>query len=570
MLTRVAAPRWTLHPAADPARARALARTLEAPEVVGQLLLNRGIGSDEEAQRFLTPAWEHLHEPSLLLDMDRAVARIQAAIAAGESILVHGDYDVDGVTSTFMLVAALRALGAKVDHRIPHRTRDGYGLSVAAVEAIGAAGVHLVITVDCGITAFEAVARAAELGVDVVITDHHEPGHGLPVAAAVINPHRPGCPYPCKALAGVGVTFKLVQALLATAGKSEWAQRLLDVVALGTIADAVPLVGENRVLARLGLERLSRPHRPGVQALIEVAGLAGRPIGAGHVAFQLAPRINAAGRMGSAEQALRLLFARDASEARACAQSLDEDNTRRRELDERAQLEAAERVEHELGWPECWSIVLWSEHWHPGILGIVASRLVERFQRPTVLVGIHEGRGRGSGRSVAGLDLTQLLAQCDDLLEAYGGHAYAAGLTIAREHLPEFRRRVEEEVRRRVDPSVFAPRLTLDAGLRLSECDAGLIEWLDRLPPHGTDNPEPLFLADEVAVDSISRVGDGRHLKFRAHDAWGSGDAIGFGLGEQADALGAAGRCALAFVPQRNDWQGQSRIQLKVRGLKIE
>jgi single-stranded-DNA-specific exonuclease len=559
-----------LHPAADAGRATALAGALGAPAVVGQLLLNRGVEDEAAARRFLDPAWEQLHDPYRLRGMAAAVERIAAAIEGAESILVHGDYDVDGVTSTFMLVATLRALGGRVEHRIPHRTRDGYGLSVEAVEAVAAAGVRLIVTVDCGITAHAPVRRAVELGVDVVVTDHHEPGRELPPAVAVINPHQPGCTYACRALAGVGVTFKLVQALLTRGGKGEWARRFLDVVALGTIADAVPLTGENRVFARLGLELLSHTHRPGLQALIELAGLSGREISAGQVAFQLAPRINAAGRMGSAEQALQLLFTRDPEEARVCARSLDEDNTRRRDLDERAQREVAERVEQELGWPDCWSIVLWSEHWHPGVLGIVASRMVERFQRPTLLVSLQEGWGRGSGRSVAGLDLTEVLTGCADLLEAYGGHAFAAGLTVARERLPELRRRIEDAVKSRLDPSAFAPRLLIDADLGLKECDLGLIGWLERLTPHGNDNAEPLFRAAEVGVDSVSRVGDGRHLKFRAHDAGGSAEAIAFGLGEQADALAARGRCALAYVPQRNVWQGQTRIQLKVKGVQLE
>ncbi len=570
MITKPAGPRWTLHPRMAPARAAELARMLGAPAVVGQVLLNRDITGVDQARRFLDPAWEHLHDPFALRGMDRAVARMRAAIAAGEPILVHGDYDVDGVTSTFLLVSALRALGARADHRIPHRTRDGYGLSRVAVEEAARQGLKLIVTVDCGTTAHEATARARALGLDVVITDHHEPGPQLPEASAVVNPHQPGCHYPFKALAGVGVTFKLAQALLGSYDRPEMAQGYLDVVALGTIADAVPLSGENRVLARLGLDQLSRTERPGLQALIAVSGLGGRRITGGQVAFQLAPRMNAAGRMGSAQQALRLLFARDAEEARACAESLDEDNTRRRELDERAEREAADRVERDLGWPGCWSIVLWSEHWHPGVLGIVAARLVERFQRPTVLIAAQDPWARGSGRSVAGLDLTRILAGCDDLLEAYGGHAYAAGLTVARAHLPALRDRIEGLVRQSLDLEACTPRVTLDADVTLGECDLELVSWLERLPPHGLHNPEPVFRAAEVAVDAVSRVGDGRHLKFRARDASGGAEAIGFGLGDQAETLAVAGRCALAFVPQRNEWQGETRVQLKLKGVRLE
>jgi len=570
MIAGPVAPRWALHPEWSPARAGDLARALGIPVAMGQVLINRGLAEPERAGRFLAPAWEHLHDPFLMLGMDRAVERLRAAIAAREPILVHGDYDVDGVTSTFVMVSVLRSLGATVEHRIPHRTRDGYGLSEAGVEQAARRGSRLIVTVDCGITAFEPIARARSLGMEVLVTDHHEPGAGLPDATAVINPHQPGCTYPFKSLAGVGVGFKLAQALLASYGRADDARGYLDVVALGTIADAVALNGENRVLACLGLEGLTRSARPGLQALIEISGLAGRRITGGQVAFQLAPRMNAAGRMGSADPALDLLFAREPGEGKALAESLDDDNTRRRALDERVEHEVAERVERELGWPDCGSIVLWSEHWHPGVLGIVASRMVERFQRPAILLAIDGEWARGSGRSIPGLDLTRLLADCDDLLKSYGGHAYAAGLTVSRERLPELRERIEQLVRRTLDPAAYAPRLTVDDDLSIGACDLDFVSWLDRLPPFGMANPEPVFRADEVAVDGVNRVGAGRHLKFRARDATGGAEAIAFGAGEQAEALARAGRCALAFVPQRNEWQGEVRIQLKVKALRVE
>src|SRR2546426_8440843 len=350
MIAPPAAPQWVLHPSRDLDRARALCRELDAPLPVAQALINRGIEGAGLARRFLEPSLDDLHDPLQLLDLDRAVDRIRRATEGGEKILIHGDYDVDGITSTFLLYTALRDLGARVEYRIPHRTKDGYGLSVDAVTEARRRGCTLIVTVDCGITAVEAVREARAAGIDTVITDHHEPPGELPPAVAVVNPHRPGCAYPFKALAGVGVTFKLVEALMRGRGGLERAGEFLDVVAIGTIADVVPLVGENRTLARLGLERLNRGSQVGLRALIDVAGLGGKLITSGQVAFVLAPRINAAGRMGNAEQGLRLLLSRDPLEARVCAESLEEDNDLRRRYDEEALEEAARQVVEELDW----------------------------------------------------------------------------------------------------------------------------------------------------------------------------------------------------------------------------
>ena len=569
MITPISAPHWTLHPRRDPERAATLARELGSPVAVAHALLHRGVDDMASAQRFLEPSLEDLHNPSLLLDLDRACERIQLGLDRGERMLVHGDYDVDGITSTFVLYDTLKALGARVEYRIPHRTRDGYGLSAEAIDEAHRRGCTLVLTVDCGITAVEPVLRARSLGIDTVVTDHHEPPERLPEAAALVNPHREGCAYPFKSLAGVGVSFKLAEALLRGRGGLDSARHYLDVVALGTIADVVPLVGENRVLARLGLDQLNRGERVGLRALADVAGLSGKRITSGQVAFVLAPRINAAGRMGNAEQGVRLLLSRDLGEARACADSLEEDNQRRRKFDEEALAEASRRVEQDLDWPNCSSIMLWSDQWHPGVIGIVASRLVERFQRPTVLVALNGDVGRGSGRSLPGLDLNRLLAGCGDLLEAYGGHAFAAGLTVRRERLAELRERLERLVRERITPDELVPRMILDGDLTLSECTEELVEWLERMSPHGLDNPEPLFRLNDARVDSARAVGGGRHLRLVLRDATGSAEAIGFGLGEQWQAVAQAGRCDVAFVPARNDWMGESRVQLRVKGVRL-
>jgi len=567
--TVTAAPQWVLHPNHAPEAAGSIARALGAPLALGHALVNRGVAREDAARRFLDPVLEDLHEPARMLDLEPAAERILAAVDAGERIFVHGDYDVDGITSTFLLYSAIEELGGRTEFRIPHRIRDGYGLTTEAIDEANRRGCRLVVTVDCGITATEAVAHARTLGIDTVITDHHEPPARLPAAVAIVNPLRPGCTYPFKSLAGVGVTFKLVERLLRGRGGLDRARRYLDAVALGTIADVVPLVGENRVLARLGLDRLNHEPRLGLRALIAVSSLGGKRITSGHVAFVLAPRINAAGRMGNAEQGLRLLLARDQDEAETIARSLEEDNVQRRKYDEQVLLEAVRQVEQEIGYPDCSSILLWSDRWHPGVIGIVASRLVERFQRPTILVALDGERGRGSGRSLPGIDLTQLLDGCGDLLLAHGGHAFAAGLTVQRDRLPELRERLERLVREQHRPDQFVQRLELDADLRAADCDMELVEWLERMAPHGLDNPEPVFRMKDARLEQVQEVASGKHLRLKARDDSGEVEAIGFGMGDRARALARAGRADLAFVPTRNEWSGEARVQLKLNGTRI-
>jgi len=562
------APQWVF-PSETIDRARAFGDQLNAPWPLAQALLNRGVRTAAEAGRFLTPSLDDLHDPAGLLDIEEAATRIMSAIKNGERILVHGDYDVDGITSTYLLYTVLRDLGGLVEFRIPHRTRDGYGLSVAAIDDAKLRGCSLIVTVDCGITALEPVRDAAARGIDVVITDHHEPPAELPAARAIVNPHRAGCPYPFKSLAGVGVTFKLVQALLRGRGGLEPAAEYLDVVALGTIADVVPLLGENRALAGLGLDRLNARPRIGIQALMQVAGLAGQRISSGQIAFVLAPRINAGGRMGNAEQGLRLLLARDRDEALGVAESLEEDNDRRRAIDEQVLIEASRRVVEELRWPDCRSILLWSDRWHPGVIGIVASRLLERFQRPTILVSMNGDRGRGSGRSVAGLDLNRALHRCSDLLVSFGGHAFAAGLSVERSRLPELRTRFEELVAAELDPADIAPRLQIDAELPFRECDVTLASWIERLSPFGLGNTEPVFAATAARIQSTQTVGGGKHLRLQLSDGTATTEAIGFGMGERAREISEAGRCDVAFVPARNEWMGETRVQLKVKAVRL-
>ena len=572
-----AEPVWVLHTRHSPERAADLARAYPMPLAVAHALVNRGMDTAERARHYLEPSIEDLHDPREMRDLDRAAERILKAIADGERVFIQGDYDVDGITSTFLLHDVLKEeLRGSVEYRIPHRINDGYGLTGEAIDAAQRLGCTLVVTVDCGITASEAVARGNALGIDTVITDHHPPQATLPDAYAIVNPMRADCDYPFKKLAGVGVTFKLVERLLQGRGGLDRARDYLDVVALGTIADVVPLVGENRILARLGLDQLNLGRRLGLLALAREANLKGARISSGQVAFVLAPRINAAGRMGNAEQGLRLLMARDEGEARACAESLEEENLRRRQLDEKVLTDAVERVQRELNYPECSSILLWNQDWHAGVIGIVASRLVERFQRPAVLIALSGEGGRGSGRSLPGLDLTELLGGCSDLLAKFGGHAFAAGLTILRgegevleDKLQELRARFEQQVRGRCTSEQFTRRLHVDAELRLDECDDDLVGWLERLAPHGLDNPEPMFQINGVRVLDVTRVAKDKHVRFTACDGNARVEAIGFGMGHLADGLRAAGRADLVGLPTRNEWKGETHIQLKLQAVRL-
>src|SRR5882757_9664394 len=464
----VVGPKWESLICND-AAAETLAAALGLPPVVARLLCQRGLSDPELAGRFLNPSLEHLHDPMALADMGVAVDRILSAIANKERIAIHGDYDVDGVTSTVILRRALELLGADVVHFIPERLRDGYGLQPAAIERLHAEGVALIVSVDCGIRGAEAARRARELGVDLIITDHHEPDAELPAAFAVINPKRHDCSYPDKYLAGVGVALKLVQALCRQAGREHWLPGFIKVAAIGTLADVVPLVGENRVIAKIGLELLSKgPHKTGLQALLDVSGLTGKTIDSFHIGFMLAPRVNAAGRMSTPDIATRLLLASDesmADEARALATQLDAENVRRQE--EEAEITAAAKkiVQND---PEVGArtiLVVAGEGWHRGVIGIVASKLVDAFHRPAIVLSIDGEVAHGSCRSISRFDMLGALERCASLMIRFGGHRQAAGLTIDADRVRELRAAVNAVADETLGPEDLMPRLRIDGDL---------------------------------------------------------------------------------------------------------
>ena len=557
----------------DSGQAVALEHELGVAPVTARLLAIRGLGDLDVARRFLSPSLDDLHDPFRLAGMAEAVERILGAVARRERIAVHGDYDVDGVTSTVILRRALELLGADVVHFIPERLRDGYGLQPASLDRLHADGARLVISVDCGIRGIEAAQRARALGVDLIITDHHEPDVELPQALAVINPKRHDCTYPDKNLAGVGVALKLVQALCGRTGRSNLLPAFVKIAAIGTLADVVPLVGENRIIAKLGLGMLSRgPHRVGLRSLLDVCGLTGKEIDSYHIGFVLAPRVNAAGRMSSPDIAARLLLAADEAmgeEARELAAMLDAENIRRQQEEAEIVAQARKIVETDLEVGSRTVIVVGGAGWHRGVIGIVASKLVDAFHRPAIVLSIDGDIAHGSCRSIPSFDLLAGLESCADVLTTFGGHKQAAGLSLDAGRIREFRARVNAHADDRLAPDDLRPRLWLDGPLPFRAISAQVASELAMLAPFGAGNPSPLFSASRVEiVDGPRRVKD-RHLKmsFRQDGkvirgmAWRAIEREEFVTGHR-------GAIDLAFSLEQDTWNGERYLQLSVADFK--
>lgn len=558
----------------DAAQVTALARALDVDPVVARLLVLRGVDTPEIATRFLRPSLDQLHDPFLLTDLPAGVERLLAAIARKERIAVHGDYDVDGITSTVMLRRTLELLGGDVVHFIPERLRDGYGLQPEGIDRLQGMGVRVVVSVDCGIRSQAAGQRAVELGIDLVITDHHEPEAALPPALAVINPRRFDCPYPDKDLAGVGVALKLVHGLCLKTGHLGWMPGFLKLAAIGTVADVVPLMGENRVIARLGLERLSRrPHTVGLQALLDVSGLAKKTkIGSEDVGFMLAPRVNAAGRMNTPDLAARLLLTADrglAAEARELAEQLDAENLRRRKEEAEILRDARKRIDEDPDIAAQNALVVWGEDWHRGVIGIVASKLVDQFCRPTVVLAVDGEIAHGSGRSIPGFDLLQALEHCADLFTRFGGHRQAAGLELPAAQLGAFRRRLAAYANERLQPDDLAPRLAIDAPLALADIDSRLLAGLDALEPFGVGNRRPVFHAQGVEVVDGPRVIKEQHLAMTVRQGRARFRAMAWRAAEQEEFVRARRESLdIAFSLTENTWRNETFVQLTVADIK--
>ncbi len=552
---------WTIRPCPH-RQASGLAKELGLSEITASVLVRRGYGDPEVARAFLAGE-QPLHDPFLLGDMAGAVERIRTAVAAGKRICVHGDYDVDGICATVLAVLVLRELGAEVEWHLPSRFDEGYGVSGQTLERLSEEGCGLVLTVDCGITAVGEVRRAGELGLDVVVTDHHRPGDDLPDCPTVAT--RPS-DYPFQELCGTGVVYKLGQALLGA--ESEVLRRHLDLVALATIADVVPLVGENRSLAIAGLRTLARTQKLGLRALMKAAHVDPAAIDAGKVGFRLAPRINAAGRLGDPRAALELLLTEDAEEARRLADRLEELNRDRQAVEDKILRAAIAQVED---WPEAKrrrsGYVVWGEDWHEGVIGIVASRLVERYHRPVVLIAGRDGLWKGSGRSIPSFDLHGALGACSTFLERFGGHRAAAGLSIAPDNVEAFADAFAAQAEGLLGPEDLVPATVVDAVLpRGARLTLELCEELRALAPFGLANPDVTLLAPGCKLGELATVGDGKHLRFRVQrDGSDAGGAIAFGQGTKLDRYRREGRYDVAFRLQENHWNGTVSPQLVVR-----
>jgi len=557
------------HLPCDDGQVSALAAALNLHPTVARLLCLRGFDDPETAHRFLTPSLDHLHDPFKLTGMMAAVERLEQAIARRERIAIHGDYDVDGITSTVILRRALEMLGGDVVHFIPERLRDGYGLQPAAIERLHADGVSLIVSVDCGIRGIDAARKARDLGVDLIITDHHEPDAELPDAVAVLNPKRHDCSYPDKYLAGVGVALKLVQALCGRAGRQKWLPAFVKIAAIGTLADVVPLVGENRVIARFGLASLSSgPHTVGLRALLDCCGLTGKTIDSYQVAFMLAPRVNAAGRMSTPDIATRLLLATDnalENEARGLAQQLNDENLKRQleEADLVAQARKAIETDPAVGAHNV--LVVGGAGWHRGVIGIAASKLVDAYHKPAIVLSIDGDVAHGSCRSIPDFDMLDALERCADLFVKFGGHRQAAGLTMEAGRVPEFRERINGWADEVLHPDQLRPRLRIDAPLSLNGITHDLVRGLDALGPFGMGNPRPVFHAAPVEIVDGPRTLKERHLKMTFSQQGRRFRAIAWRAAERADFLEKhrAG-VNLAFSLDRNEYQGETYLELNV------
>ncbi|MCX5827625.1 MAG: single-stranded-DNA-specific exonuclease RecJ [Deltaproteobacteria bacterium] len=544
--------------------------------LMSKILMSRNIVNLSDARKYLFPSLNDLHNPFLMNDMDKAVHRVIQAIQRKEKIVVFGDYDADGITSIAVMLKFFRVLLPETDFYIPDRIGEGYGLNRGAIDLLKSRSVDLIITVDCGVSDLECVAYASTLGIDTIILDHHEVPEILPHAVAVIDPHRPDCHFPFKHLAGVGIAFNF---LIGLRGKLRqegfWNNRTypnlkdyLDLVALGTIGDISPLVDENRIFTKIGLDLITEDKRVGLKALKEICGIETQVMDTNRSSFCLIPRINAAGRVGSPTEAVKLLLTDDLAEARDIARVLDGYNRKRQTIEKTILHEILEEIAKTIDPHLKSSLVFASANWHPGVIGIVASRLVDRFYRPAILISLRNGIGKGSGRSIADFNIYQGLKKCESLLLSYGGHQYAAGISIREEDIEEFKNLLEGVIREDIQPVNMISQTTIDAQCQLHDVNHDLLAQIAMLAPFGSRNPEPVLCVRNVNVAASNIVGN-NHLRLRLNGDGVSCNGIWFSKGHFIKQLTSGTTSDIAFTPQFNYWNGVNEIQLKMKDMSV-
>jgi single-stranded-DNA-specific exonuclease len=565
--------RWALRNA-DDSVVRQLTSELKLSPIVARLLVSRGISAAEQAEKFLAPSLAQLHSPYLMLGMKAAVERLQSAIANKETVLIYGDYDVDGTTAVVILKTAIELCGGITQFHVPHRIKEGYGMKDDVIERAAAAGVRLIISVDTGIRAFAAAETARRVGVDLIVTDHHLPEthEGMPHALAVLNPNQPGCEYPCKELCGAGVAFKVAQALMEATGRERLLPSFIKLVAIATIADAVPLTGENRVLTKVGLDGLRDPRNIGLKAILEIAGVdITKPINTGDIAFRVAPRLNAAGRMDVAEDVIKLFSVRDPAEARTIAQKLHDLNGDRQAEEARIMEEIHAALAANPEMRDAYCIVVDGDGWHRGVIGITATRVVERYCRPAIVLSRDGEEAHGSGRSIRGFHLLDALESCRELFTRFGGHAHAVGLGLPCDRIPQLRATLDAYARGVLTPEDFIPTLDYDADVCFDDLGAKLYDAVQQLQPFGMGNPEPVFGARGANVMLPPKVIKDKHLKFRLAQPNGSNrgkswQAMAWRMAERvaADPLVVGDAIDVAFTLEHNDHPDFGGLELRV------
>lgn len=568
--------RWIIKET-DRALAIHLSRKLNISHTTALILANRGIFDVEKAHSFLNPLLKDFRDPFLLNDMARAVGRILQAFERKEKIVIHGDYDVDGITATVLLADFFKRMGGNVDFILPARA-DGYGLKKGSIDACREKGAQLIVTVDCGIGSVQEIAYARELGIDVVVTDHHEPEGELPSCCAVINPKRADSRYPFQDIAGVGVAFKLAHAILKKCkndGLSKYntdidLREYLDLVCMGTIADVCPLVDENRIIVKFGLQKLTQGNRRGVKALKKAAGLM-HDIDAGHVSFRLAPRINASGRVALANKAARLFLCEEEVEAELIAMELENHNRDRQKIEADVLKDAFARVEQDIDLAKEKIIVVWGENWHHGVIGIVASRLVRKFNRPSVVISLDETAGKGSARSIKNFHILDALRSCKDEIYNVGGHEGAAGMSISKDRLEQFRKRLGAVAIERISDSDLIPAIDIDAEIGLDELTYNGIKEFERLQPFGYGNPHPVFVSRNVRITQTPKVVGTDHIKMFVDGSGMEIDAVGFGMADdlKQTPLKKGDRIDIVYTPGINTFRGEERLQLELSDVQL-